>query len=88
MSLRGFDAALVFSTKYEAANTPHWMRLGDGAWNRRYFGEHYDLPPWLIARLLHGDVVWSARSRGLWTAVLLFSRPQAAALLPAVEKRF
>jgi len=88
MTLRGFDAALVFSTKYEAANTPHWMRLGDGAWNRRYFGEHYDLPPWLIARLLHGDVVWSARSRGLWTAVLLFNRPQAAALLPAVEKRF
>ncbi len=76
----GYDAALVFSTKYEAANTPSWLRFGDGEWNRRYFGEHYDLPPQLIGRLLHGDVVWRARSRGLWTAVLLFNRPQTADL--------
>ncbi|MEO6828402.1 MAG: glycosyltransferase family 39 protein [Acidobacteriaceae bacterium] len=78
--LHGYDAALVFSTKYEAANTPRWLRFGDGEWNRRYFGEHYDLPPELIARLLHGDLVWSARSRGLWTAVLLFNRPQMAGI--------
>ena len=30
----------------------------------------------LIAKLLHGDVVWQAKSQGLWTAVLLFDRPQ------------
>jgi hypothetical protein len=78
--LPGYDAALVFSTKYEAANTPSWLRFGDSEWNRKYFDDHYDLPPVLIARLLHGDLVWSARSRGLWTAVLLFNRPQSAAL--------
>lgn len=77
-SRRGYDAALVFSTKYEAVNSPPWMRFGDGQWNRKYFGEHYDLPPELIARLLHGEIVWKMRSRGLWTAVLLFNRPQMA----------
>ena len=85
-ALHSYDAALVFSTKYEAANTPRWLRFGDGEWNQRYFGEHYDLPPDLIARLLHGGVVWRARSKGLWTAVLLFNRPQLAALSRANEK--
>jgi len=75
---RGYDAALVFSTKYEAVNSPSWMRFGDGQWNQKYFGEHYDLPPEVIARMLHGDMVWKVRSRGLWTAVLLFNRPQMA----------
>jgi 4-amino-4-deoxy-L-arabinose transferase-like glycosyltransferase len=78
--LPDYDAALVFSTKYEAADTPSWLRFGDGDWNKRYFGDHYDLPPAVIAKLLHGDLVWSARSRGLWTAVLLFNRPQMAGL--------
>jgi 4-amino-4-deoxy-L-arabinose transferase-like glycosyltransferase len=86
MQRPGYDAALVFSTKYEAANTPRWMRFGDGEWNRKYFGEHYDLPPELIARLLHGDLVWTARSRGLWTAVLLFNRPQMADVSRVEEK--
>lgn len=80
MKLPGYDAALVFSTKYEAADTPAWLRFGDGAWNREYFGYHHDLPPEMIAQLLHGDLVWQARSKGLWTAVLLFNRPQLADL--------
>ncbi len=86
MQMPGYDAALVFATKYEAANTPAWLRFGDGDWNRKYFGEHHDLPPELIARLLHGDLVWTARSRGLWTAVLLFNRPQMARLSSVGEK--
>jgi hypothetical protein len=85
MHLPGYDAALVFSAKYEAANTPGWLRFGDGEWNQKYFGEHYDLPPELIARLLHGDMVWSARGKGLWTAVLLFNRPQITELSGAEE---
>jgi 4-amino-4-deoxy-L-arabinose transferase-like glycosyltransferase len=80
MRLPGYDAALVFSTKYEAADTPGWLRFGDGAWNRQYFGYHHDLPPEMIAHLLHGDLIWQARSKGLWTAVLLFNRPQLADL--------
>ncbi len=86
--LPGCDAALVFSTKYQVDDTPAWLRFGDGEWNRKYFGEHYDLPPELIARLLHGDLVWRARSRGLWTAVLLFNRPQTAALADARKRLF
>ncbi len=85
MQRPGYDAALVFSTKYEAVNTPAWLRFGDGAWNRKYFDEHSDLPPELIARILHGNVVWRAGSRGLWTAVLLFNRPQMAMLHPCIR---
>ena len=71
-----FDAALVFATKYELPDSLSWTHFGDEEWNKEYFGYHYDLPPKLIARLLHGDVVWLAKTRGLWTAVLLFNRPQ------------
>ena len=78
--LPSYDAALVFSTKYESDITPSWLRFGDGDWNRRYFGYHNDLPPALIAQLLHGELVWRIRSRGLWTAVILFNRPQMADL--------
>jgi 4-amino-4-deoxy-L-arabinose transferase-like glycosyltransferase len=80
IKLPGYDAALVFSTKYQAEDTPGWLRFGDAEWNRRYFGYHYDLPPEVIARLLHGDMIWQARSKGLWAAVLLFNRPQLAEL--------
>lgn len=71
-----YDAALVFSTKYQLTNSLTWFHFGDAAWNRKYFDYHQDLPPELIARLLHGGVVWQAESRGLWAAVLLFDRPQ------------
>lgn len=74
--LHNYDAALVFATKYELPDTLSWTHFGDEEWNKEYFGYHYDLPPALIAKLLHGDVVWLAKTRGLWTAVLLFNRPQ------------
>jgi hypothetical protein len=78
--LHNFDAALVFATKYELPDSLSWTHFGDEAWNKEYFGYHYDLPPALIAKLLHGDVVWLAKTRGLWTAVLLFNRPQRAGI--------
>ncbi|MES2222132.1 MAG: glycosyltransferase family 39 protein [Acidobacteriota bacterium] len=78
-----FDAALVFATKYELPDSLSWTHFGDEEWNKEYFGYHYDLPPTLIAKLLHGDVVWLAKTRGLWTAVLLFNRPQRVAI-PAI----
>lgn len=74
--LHNYDAALVFATKYELPNSFRWNHFGDEDWNKKYFGYHYDLPPRVIAKLLHGDIVWLARTRGLWTAVLLFNRPQ------------
>ena len=74
--MQGYDAALVFSTKYQLTDTFSWFHFGDAEWNRKYFGYHYDLPPELIAEMLHGGIVWQAQSRGLWTAVLLFNRPQ------------
>ncbi len=83
MALRDYDAALIFSTKYQIVRLPNWLRLGDSAWNEKYFGQYHDLPPELIARLLQGDRVWQASSRGLWAAVLLFSRPQMAEVLHA-----
>jgi 4-amino-4-deoxy-L-arabinose transferase-like glycosyltransferase len=74
--LHNYDAALVFATKYELPDSLRWTHFGDKEWNKEYFGYHHDLPPTLIAKLLHGDVVWQARTQGLWTAVLLFNRPQ------------
>ncbi|MFZ0518409.1 MAG: glycosyltransferase family 39 protein [Acidobacteriaceae bacterium] len=74
--LNNYDAALVFATKYELPDSLRWTHFGDEQWNKEYFGYHHDLPPVLIAKLLHGNVVWLAKTRGLWTAVLLFNRPQ------------
>ncbi|MGH9617914.1 MAG: ArnT family glycosyltransferase [Acidobacteriaceae bacterium] len=82
--LHNYDAALVFSTKYQVTNTLNWSHFGGDEWNRKYFGYHYDLPPAIIARLLRGDVVWSARTRGLWTAVLLFDRPRRVSITAPV----
>lgn len=78
--LHNYDAALVFATKYELPNSLRWTHFGDEQWNKEYFGYHYDLPPTLIAKFLHGDVVWLAKTRGLWTAVLLFNRPQRVSM--------
>lgn len=74
--MNNYDAALVFATKYELPDSLRWTHFGDEQWNKEYFGYHHDLPPVLIAKLLHGNVVWLAKTRGLWTAVLLFNRPQ------------
>jgi hypothetical protein len=51
--------------------------------NRKYFGYHRDLPPREIARLLRGEIVWEDRSRGLWSAVIVFNRPQLASISDA-----
>jgi 4-amino-4-deoxy-L-arabinose transferase-like glycosyltransferase len=78
-----YDAALVFSTKVRAEGLPDWLRFGDRPWNRKYFGYHRDLPPKEIARLLGGETIWEDRSRGLWSAVIVFNRPQLASISDA-----
>ncbi len=69
-----YDAALVFSTKY---NPPPGglnlagQHLGSDA---RYFDAHRDLLPAEIARALGGRVVWQEERHGQWAAVLHFDR--------------
>ena len=59
--MHNYDAALVFSTKYQLTNRLSWSHFGDGEWNKEYFGYHYDLPPALIAKLLHAT--WFGRPK-------------------------
>jgi hypothetical protein len=72
-----FDAALLFSTKYE----PPRRLLGDWpAWDRiktRFFGYHRDLPPEAGAQLLGGKIVFEKRLGGEWVAVVDLENPQA-----------
>jgi len=65
-----FEAALVFSTKYEPAHSPGdrwhiWLDL-----KRRFFGFHRDLPPAAAAQILGGHVVFSVERKGQWIAVI------------------
>jgi hypothetical protein len=73
-----FDAALVFSTKYEPAHPlldrwAKWTGL-----KRRFFGFHRDLPPEAMARILGGRVVWSEERKGQWIAVIEMERIENA----------
>jgi hypothetical protein len=73
-----FDAALVFSTKYEP---PQALFEDWAAWNRikeRFFGYHRDLPPEEIAQRLGGSILFEKRVSGQWVAVIAFDRPQHA----------
>jgi hypothetical protein len=65
-----FEAALVFSTKYEP---PHPLLDRWSAWNRlkaRFFGFHRDLPPRAAAQILGGRIVFAKQSKGQWAAVI------------------
>lgn len=69
-----FQAALVFSTKYESAHSPGdrwhvWIDL-----KRRFFGFHRDLPPAAAAQILGGHVVFSEERKGQWIAVIEMDR--------------
>lgn len=71
-----FQAALLFSTKYEPAHS-----LGD-RWHvwidlkRRFFGFHRDLPPAAAAQILGGHVVFSEERKGQWIAVIEMDREE------------
>ncbi|HEX4039097.1 MAG TPA: glycosyltransferase family 39 protein [Acidobacteriaceae bacterium] len=70
-----WNAALVFSTKYDPPPRAHsTLRNDNQAIDTRYFGFHRDLPPALVAHLLGGAVAWHAESKGEWAAVLVFAR--------------
>jgi hypothetical protein len=65
-----FQAALVFSTKYEPTHSfsdrwPRWVDL-----KQRFFGFHRDVPPSFAARVLGGKIVFSEQRKGQWIAVI------------------
>lgn len=72
-----FDAALVFSTKYEAHSVlDGWRKWQE--WKARYFDFHRDLPPEIAAAVLGGRLVYVDRRRGQWIAVILIERIERA----------
>jgi hypothetical protein len=73
-----YDAALIFSTKYEPHNDL-FARL-DG-WRRiqeRYFDYHRDVSPEVAASMLGGKVVFQQRRGVEWVAVVRFDKPTNA----------
>ncbi len=71
-----YEAALVFSTKYEPgpARWDHWR-----TWielKTRFFGFHRDLPPTAAAQILGGHIVFSEQRQGQWVAVIEMERSE------------
>jgi 4-amino-4-deoxy-L-arabinose transferase-like glycosyltransferase len=80
-----YDVALVFSTKWEPpANRINLGRQNESA-DTKYFDFHRDLSPAEVAALLHGDIVWQARRKGEWAAVVHFPRIVEAALAQPIK---
>src|SRR5262249_11898724 len=72
-----YQVAYLFSTKYEVSpwiRSDRWEQL-----NRRYFGSHRDVSPELAAEFLHGKIVFLARSKAEWVAVLEMDQPSSVA---------
>jgi hypothetical protein len=71
-----YEAALIFSTKYEPdpARWDRWRKWTD--LKSRFFGFHRDLPPSAAAHILGGHVVYSEERRGQWVAVIEMERSE------------
>ncbi len=69
---RTWTVMLAFSTKYDPPSLPFGLGRRSESWDKRYFGFHRDLPPQLIARALHGGVVWAEMRKYQWAAVIAF----------------
>jgi hypothetical protein len=65
-----YEAALIFSTKYEPgpARWDHWRRWSE--LKARFFGFHRDVPPAAAAQILGGRIVFSEQRQGQWVAVI------------------
>jgi hypothetical protein len=84
--MRGqYQVAYLFSTKYESATwfrPQFWERL-----NRRFFDYHQDLSPETAAELLGGKIVFLAREKAEWVAILEIDQDaQVAAVRPAEDQ--
>jgi hypothetical protein len=71
---------LVFSTKWEPPAGHINLSKKNRSLDTKYFDFHHDLTPSEAAALLHGEIVWQARRRGEWAAVLHFPRAFNASL--------
>jgi hypothetical protein len=79
-ALRGqYQVAYLFSTKYESGGwlrSAIWERL-----NRRFFDYHQDLNPEVAAKILGGQIRFSAGTKGEWVAVIEMEQPSRMARL-------
>ena len=72
-----YQVAYLFSTKNDVPPWIHsdlWEKL-----NRRFFGSHVDVSPELAAEFLHGKIVFLARRKAEWVAVLEMDQPSSVA---------
>ena len=75
-----YDAAIVFSTKYNPPAGGLNLAAGHVESDAKYFDAHRDLLPEEVALQLGGHVVWRAQRKGQWAAVLRFDRSYDAQL--------
>ncbi len=76
-----YDAALLFSTKYEPSSgflirLKLWEEL-----QKRYFDYHADVPPAFAAEMLQGRIVWQEQRGDQWIAILMMDRAVNAGLV-------
>jgi hypothetical protein len=72
-----YQVAYLFSTKIDVPPWIHserWEKL-----NRRFFGSHVDVSPEVAAEFLHGKIVFFARSKAEWVAILEMDQPSSVA---------
>ena len=72
-----YQVVYLFSTKVDVPPLIHserWEKL-----NRRFFGSHVDVSPDLAAEFLHGKIVFLARSKAEWVAILEMDQPSSVA---------
>jgi len=81
-----YDTALIFSTKWEPPANQLNLGRHNQSTDTKYFDFHHDLLPTEAAALLHGEVVWQARRKGEWAAVLRFPRIVNASLEPVPSR--
>jgi hypothetical protein len=77
-----FDAALIFSTKYEPpyhflARLPFWDAIQE-----KYFGERNNVEPAIAAQILGGRIVYQHYQGGQWVAIVRREQIENARLGP------
>jgi hypothetical protein len=72
-----YQVAYLFSTKYESGS---WLRPKFWErWNRQYFDYHQDVAPEVAAELLGGRIVYLARRKAEWVAIVEIDQPSRLA---------